>query len=86
MIITLLINLVVLILGAFFSFFPKVDTLPTVAGLDLDATLVSGMAEINTVFTSLWYLQDIFYGFLALLLYYGIKLIARLFLGHRAPH
>lgn len=86
MIINLLINLVVLILGSVFSMLPQVTTLPTIGGYDIDSALVTGVAQLHVFYTSFWPIQDMFLGFVALMAYYGIKMLAKLLLGHRAPH
>lgn len=85
MIFNLIINLFVLILGSIFHRLPEVTTLPTINGYDIDGALVTGMGDLRTFMTAFWPLQDMFYGFLAIMAYYGIKMLARLFLGHRAP-
>ncbi len=85
MIIILLINLVVLILGSIFSLFDQVTTLPTLFGFDIDAALVTGVGSLHSLFTTFWVLGDIFNGFLALMSYYGLKMIIRFFFGHRSP-
>ena len=85
MIISFLLNTIVLVLGAIFSLFAVVTTLPTVAGFNIDAALVTGMAELNTFFVAFWPIWIMFQGFLAILLYFSLKLILRFFLGHRAP-
>ncbi len=85
MIFNLLINLFVLIIGAIFNRLPQVTTLPTIGGYDIDAALVTGMGDLHTFMVAFWPLQDMFYGFLAIMAYFGIKMLARVFLGHRAP-
>lgn len=85
MITNILINLVVLILGAVFSWLPKVDKLPTIAGYDFDTPLASGIAQMHTWFVTFWPIQIMFEGFLVLMIYYGIKMTVRFVLGHRAP-
>jgi hypothetical protein len=81
----LFINLVVLILGAVFSWLPEVKTLPTIGGFDIDGALVTGMGQVHTFFSTFWVLQYMFYGFLALMGYYALKMAVTFFLGHRAP-
>lgn len=85
MIVAFFINIIVLVLAAIFSLFPVVSTLPTVGGFDIDTALVSGMGEMNTFMASFWPLKDLMLGFLALMLYYSVKIVLRFFLGHRAP-
>lgn len=85
MIIAFLFNLIVLIIGAIFSILPQVTTLPTIAGFDIDAALVSGMGEVNAFFNAFWFAKYMFGGFLVLMSYYSLKLIIRFIVGHRAP-
>ncbi len=85
MIFTFILNLVVTILSIIFSGLPKVTTLPTINGFDIDSTLLTGVGDLNTVFGTFWYLRDFFYGALVLLTYYGIKMLLKAVLGSRAP-
>jgi hypothetical protein len=85
MITNLLLNFVVLILGAVFSFLPVVTSLPSVGSFDLDSALVSGVAQLHTVFLTFWPLKYLVEGFLILMGYYVVKMIITFFLGHRAP-
>lgn len=85
MIIAFLFNLIVLIISAVFSILPQVTTLPTIAGFDIDAALVTGMGEVNAFFTAFWFAKYMFLGFLVLMSYYSLKLIIRFIVGHRAP-
>ncbi len=85
MVINLLINVITLLLGSIFSHFPSVTTLPPIFGYDIDTAMVSGMGGFNTFITTFWPVKYMFEGFLAILAYFGIKMVARLLLGHRAP-
>jgi hypothetical protein len=85
MLVMLLLNVIVLFLGAFFSFFPTVDTLPLIVGYDIDGALVSGVGQLHSFFATFWYLGVLFQGFLALMVYYAGKMIVRVFFGSRAP-
>ena len=85
MIPNLLVNLIVLILGAIFSFLPAVTVLPHIVGYDIDSALVSGMGNVNMFFSAFWAVGIMFQGFLAILIYIGIKMGAKAFLGHRVP-
>jgi hypothetical protein len=85
MIVSLLINLIVLILGAIFSWFPVVTKLPTIGGFDIDTALVSGVGQFLVYTDAIWPLKIMFYGFLALMGYYLTMMIVRFFLGHRSP-
>ncbi len=85
MIINLLLNTLVLILGAIFSWLPTVTKLPTIGGFDIDTALSTGMGEFHTFVNSFWLFRDIFVGFIFLMGYYIIKIVVTLFLGHRAP-
>ncbi len=68
-----------------FSFLPHVNTLPEIAGVDIDGALVDGFNVFYTVAHSLWYLWDVWLGCLFLLAYYAIKMVLKMLLGHRAP-
>jgi len=85
MIIDLFIGLVVAILTSIFSWLPAITTLPTINGFDIDTALVNGIGQFNTFINAFWPIKDMFYGFLALLAYFSIKVIAKAFLGSRAP-
>lgn len=85
MIVAFLFNLIVLVVGAVFSLLPEVSTLPTVAGYDIDAAMVSGMGMIRTISSSFWYLTVLFQGFLVIMGYYALKIGIRAIIGHRAP-
>ncbi len=85
MIINILINVIVLIIGAIFSWLPIVSTLPTIAGYDIDGALVSGMGYFNTFTTTFWPVAYMFQAFLFLMAYYLLKIGIIFFLGHRAP-
>lgn len=73
------------ILSAAFSWLPKVTTLPTILGVDIDSQLTSGMGMFYTFANAVWPIKDVFYGMLALLTYYAIKMVLTFFLGARAP-
>lgn len=85
MIIILLINLISLLLGGIFSWLPIVNKLPNIVGYDIDTALVNGVGYTQTFMQTFWPLEIMFQGFLVLMGYYGIKMIVRFFLGHRAP-
>ncbi len=85
MITILFLNFLVVILGAIFSLFPVIDKLPVLFGFDIDTAIVNGMGSLQALFSTFWILQDIFYGFLALMTYYTIKVVIKFFLGSRTP-
>jgi hypothetical protein len=85
MITNLLINLVVLILGAIFSWLPQVTVLPKINGYDIDGALVTGIGQLNVFMMTFWPIKYMFYGFIFLMGYYAIKMAVTFFLGHRAP-
>jgi hypothetical protein len=86
MIVNILVNTIALILGALFSWLPVVTTIPKIFGFDIDAALVTGIGQFNTVATYVWPLRDMFGAFLVLMTYYGVKIIVIFFLGHRVRH
>ena len=84
MITNLIINVVLVVFGSFFSFFDIVQTLPTINGFDIDGALVSGMSAFYTFIHTFWYIGDVFYGFLFLMGYFLIKAIYITFFGSHA--
>jgi len=85
MIINLILNVVVLILGAIFSWLPQVTVLPNIVGYDIDTALNNGIGQMYVFFNAFWPLEIMFQGFLFLLGYYAIKMVLKFFLGSRAP-
>ncbi len=85
MIFTFILNVVVAIFSIIFEGLPKVTTLPTINGFDIDTTLLNGVGDLNVIFGTFWYLKDVFYGGLILLAYYGIKMLLKAVLGSRTP-
>lgn len=85
MIVNLILNAVLLILGIAFSWLPDVDTLPEIAGYDIDTALVNGVGQFRSFIEVFWPLQTLFYGLIFLLGYYIIKnVVLRFFIGQRA--
>ena len=85
MIVNMLLNIIVLFLGAIFSWLPQVLVLPTIAGFDIDTALQTGLGQLNFFMDTFWPLYILMQGFLVLVGYYVIKMTLRFFLGHRAP-
>lgn len=86
MIINSIIGTALILLAVLVSWLPTVVTIPPIVGVDIDASLVAGIAVFNTITASFWPIADAFAAFLFLIAYYGIKnLLLRFFLGHRAP-
>lgn len=85
MLVNLLLGVVIVMLNALFSWLPSVTSLPTIAGYNLDSAVSTGMGYFYTYSTAFWYVGDVFAGFLVLLTYYGVKMLLKLILGHRAP-
>lgn len=85
MIINLLLNVVVLILGAIFSWLPQVTTLPTIVGYDIDTALTTGVGQLKTFMIAFWPIGIMFQGFLVIMGYYAIKMVLGFFLGSRSP-
>jgi hypothetical protein len=79
----LFLNVAVLFLGAIFSWLPTVDTLPTIIGYDIDGLLNLGAGYVAGVLQAFWPLGIMFQGFLALMVYFSIKMVLRFFLGSR---
>ncbi len=85
MISNLVLNVIILFLGALFSWLPEVTTLPSVMGFDIDTALSTGVGQIKGILYTYWYLIYVIGGFLVLLGYFGTKLALRFFLGSRGP-
>lgn len=85
MIVNFFIVILVTVVNVIFSWLPIVTTLPTINGFDLDSAFVTGFGEYLSFANAFWYVNDVFVGFLALLVYYGIKMVLKIILGHRAP-
>lgn len=85
MLINLVLNVIVLFIGALFSWLPAVTALPTIAGFNIDAALVTGIGSFNRFITFYWPIYILFQGALFLVGYYTIKIGLRFLLGHRAP-
>lgn len=85
MIINLIINTLLLVIGAALSWVDDVNKLPTIGGFDIDTAMMTGVAQIHSIWTTFWPIQQMFYGFLALTIYYAAKIVLRTFFGHRAP-
>lgn len=81
MIITLLINLIVLLVGVLFSWLPQISELP----FGIDSVLVSMVSYYHGATATLPYLGTLFTAFLYVLLFEGVMLILKLFLGSRTP-
>lgn len=85
MIVNFFIVILVTVVNVIFSWLPIVTLLPTINGFDIDTAFVNGMGQFYTFSSAFWYVRDVFVGFLALLVYYGIKMVLKIILGHRAP-
>ncbi len=85
MIVILLINLISILLGGIFSWLPEVKTLPNIGGFDVDTALVNGMGYTHQFMATFWPLEVMFQGFLVLMAYYSLKMVVKIFLGHRTP-
>lgn len=70
-----------------FSWLPKVTTLPTIGGIDVDASLSLGVGYFNAYINAFWPIYDLFQAVLFYIGYLVLKnIVMRFFLGHRAPH
>ena len=81
----LIINVIVLFLGALFIWSPLITTLPIILGFDIDAALVTGVGQFKTLAQTFWPWEYVFYGLLVILGYFAIKQVLKFFLGSRAP-
>lgn len=85
MIVNLLLDAISTFFIAMFGWLPVIDKLPTIAGFDLDTAISTNIGYMNNIFSVIWPLRDMFYGFMVLMSYYVIKMVLRLFLGSRTP-
>ncbi len=85
MIANIFLNIVVLIIGAIFSWLPVVTSLPTINGFDIDSALVTGIGQLNTFLNTFWPIKYMIVGALTIFSYYILKMGLKFILGHRAP-
>lgn len=85
MLISTLFQLVFSILTAIFSFLPRVTTLPTIMGVDVDGFLSTAVGSFYSLSNSIWPLRDLFLAGVVWLGYLFIKMLLKIFLGSRAP-
>lgn len=85
MLVHLILDIIETAAGALFSILPKIETLPNILGVDIDATLITGVGAFKAFITAIWPIQIVFEGLLFLLVYYILKNSLRLLLGHRTP-
>ncbi len=71
-------------LSAILSWLPTVTTIPAILGVDIDASLVAGVAVFNTITASFWPIADAFAAAMFLAGYFFVKnLLLRFFLGNK---
>ena len=85
MLITAILNLLSAIFKAMFFFLPAVNTLPTIAGYDIDTALVTGVGQAYQFATYIWPIYDVLIGAMFIWTFHIGMLFLRLLLGHRAP-
>lgn len=85
MITAIVIGVIVSFLASVFSIFGGVEKLPTIGDFDIDTALVTGMGQFKHFMADVWVLQYVFQGLGVLIVYYGAKMILKVFLGSRAP-
>lgn len=87
MITAYLLQVALMFISGLFYFFPSIEKLPNVPFLnvDVDTSLVLGVSYLKTLFSTFWVLQDVFYTFLAYLVYLLFKLTFKMLLGNRSP-
>lgn len=85
MIINLLLNFITIVLAGIFMWLPEVDTLPNIAGYDIDAGLQTAVGYLQSFTATFWPIEILFQGFLFLMGYYLVKILLRFFLGSRSP-
>ncbi len=73
MISTLILTELVSLITTIFSFFPQVDVLPTILGVNLDTVIVGGIADVLRLADVFWYITDVIQGFLFIMGYLVLK-------------
>lgn len=86
MIVNGFINAIVQLLNTLFDWFPTVDKLPTILGVDIDYQLEYYVGMFYRLADNFWLLGDLVSASLILLGYLTTKLILKLFLGSRYEH
>ena len=86
MLITSFLSVVTAFVAALVSFLPLVTTLPTINGYDIDAALVTGVAQAYAFADVVWPVRDVLIGAAFLWAFHAIMLFVKLVLGSRAPH
>ena len=81
----LILNVLVLFLGAVFIWLPEVTTLPLILGFDIDSALTTAVGQLRLLMGTFWPWQWVFAGLMVLLGYFSIKQVLKFFLGSRAP-
>lgn len=85
MILQLLLDFVVKLINSIFGIFPLITKLPTVIGVDIDSALVTGVGQLRSFTSVFWPIGYMIDGALVIFGYYGLKMLLKLFLGHRTP-
>jgi len=85
MLVQAILQSLIFIFTASFSWLPEVTTLPTVLDVDIDAALVTGIGILNAFAQTVWPLADLMAGFGLLLTYFAFKMFLKFLIGHRAP-
>lgn len=81
MITALFLSAVVSFITTFFSFFPQVEVLPTIAGVNLDTIIIGGISSIIRLADVFWYITIVIQGFLFISGYYAVKMTFRFLAG-----
>lgn len=81
MITSLAIGLVVSFITMVFSFFPQVDVLPTILGVNLDTVIVGGIASVIRLGDVFWYITDVIQGFLFIAGYLALRMTLKFLAG-----
>lgn len=68
-----------------FFFLPVVNTLPNIAGYDIDTALVTGVGQAYQFAGVIWPIYDVLLGALVLWTFHALMLFVKLLIGHRAP-
>lgn len=81
MISALFLGISISVITTVFSFFPHVETLPTIAGVDLDTVIVGGIASMMRLANVFWWVGDVVQGFLYISGYFLIKATIKFLAG-----
>jgi hypothetical protein len=81
MITIITLSFIVSLLTMVFSFFPQVDVLPTIAGVNLDTIIIGGIGNILRLADVFWYITNVIQGFIYIAGYLALKMTLKFLAG-----